>query len=137
MDKMILLYNKKYNAKMNKSTLSRYENGKQEPIYTVVANLADFFGIPTDYLLNDETTSNKEISTHQSITIDTEYTDLYNKLDVEDKAEIRGEIKQMLKADKYKNNSNNVIPLTPRKIAAYGADGTKQINPPKNPRKIT
>ena len=50
MDKLIELYNSKYDAKMNKSTLSRYENGLQEPIYTVVVNLADFFNVTIDYL---------------------------------------------------------------------------------------
>lgn len=50
MDKFIELYNQRYDAKMNKSTLSRYENGLQDPIYTVVVNLADFFGVSVDYL---------------------------------------------------------------------------------------
>ena len=50
MDKLVELYNSKYDAKMNKSTLSRYENGLQEPIYTVVVNLADFFNVTIDYL---------------------------------------------------------------------------------------
>lgn len=50
MDKLIELYNSKYDAKMNKSTLSRYENGLQDPIYTVVVNLADFFGVSVDYI---------------------------------------------------------------------------------------
>lgn len=50
MDKLIELYNSRYDAKMNKSTLSRYENGIQDPLYTVVVNLADFFGVSVDYL---------------------------------------------------------------------------------------
>ena len=50
MDSFIELYNKRYNAKMNKSTLSRYENGMQEPIYTVVINLAKFFNVSVDFL---------------------------------------------------------------------------------------
>ena len=51
MDRLIALYNEKYDAKMNKSTLSRYENNLQEPIYTVVVNLADFFGVTVDYII--------------------------------------------------------------------------------------
>lgn len=54
MDRMVELYNEKFNAKMNKSTLSRYENGLQNPIYTVVKNLADFFNVPVDYLSGNE-----------------------------------------------------------------------------------
>lgn len=50
MDKVIELYNTKFNGKMNKSTLSRYENGLQEPMYTVVVNLAELFGVSVDYL---------------------------------------------------------------------------------------
>ena len=50
MDRLVELYNAKYDAKMNKSTLSRYENGLQEPIYTVVVNLANFFDVSVDYL---------------------------------------------------------------------------------------
>lgn len=50
MDKLIEVYNAKFNGKMNKSTLSRYENGLQEPMYTVVVNLAKLFGVSVDYL---------------------------------------------------------------------------------------
>jgi len=50
MDKLIEIYNSRFNGKMNKSTLSRYENGLQEPMYTVVVNLADIFGVSVDYL---------------------------------------------------------------------------------------
>lgn len=50
MDKLVELYNEKFSGKMNKSTLSRYENGLQEPIYTVVVNLAKLFNVSVDYL---------------------------------------------------------------------------------------
>lgn len=67
MDELVELYNKKYNAKMNKSTLSRYENGLQEPIYTVVVNLADFFGVTVDYISGNDS----PVSTTPRITEDT------------------------------------------------------------------
>ena len=54
MDKLVELYNAKYSAKMNKSTLSRYENGLQDPIYTVVVNIADFFEVTIDYLTGSD-----------------------------------------------------------------------------------
>ena len=57
MDKVIDLYNEKFNGKMNKSTLSRYENGLQEPIYTVVVNLAELFGVSVDYLSGSDVDS--------------------------------------------------------------------------------
>lgn len=50
MDKLVEIYNIKFNGKMNKSTLSRYENNLQEPMYTVVVNLAEIFGVSVDYL---------------------------------------------------------------------------------------
>lgn len=53
MDELCDLYNKKYNGKMNKSTLSRYENGLQEPMLTVVRNLADLFNVSIDYMSDD------------------------------------------------------------------------------------
>lgn len=54
MDKLVDIYNKEFNGKMNKSTLSRYENGLQEPIYTVVVNLAKLFNVSIDYLSADD-----------------------------------------------------------------------------------
>lgn len=53
MDRLVQLYNKTYNAKMNKSTLSRYENNLQEPIYTVVVNLSKLFHVSVDYMLEE------------------------------------------------------------------------------------
>lgn len=53
MDTLAELYNTRFDGKMNKSTISRYENGLQEPMYTVVKNLAELFGVSTDYLLRD------------------------------------------------------------------------------------
>ena len=50
MDKLIEIYNEQFCGKMNKSTLSRYENGLQEPMYIVVKNLANLFRVSVDYL---------------------------------------------------------------------------------------
>ena len=50
MDKLVELYNTRFNGKMNKSTLSRYENELQEPMYTVIVNLAQLFNVTVDYL---------------------------------------------------------------------------------------
>lgn len=48
------IYNKTYSAGMNKGTLSKYENEKQEPLITVVANLAALLDVPVDYLLDTD-----------------------------------------------------------------------------------
>ncbi len=60
MDKMIKLYNTRYNAKMNKSTLSRYENGLQAPMGKTIKNIADFFNVPTDQLYSGHTEGNTQ-----------------------------------------------------------------------------
>ena len=60
MDRLIELYNAKFNGKMNKSTLSRYENGLQEPMYTVVVNLAELFGVTVDYISGTNSTTDYE-----------------------------------------------------------------------------
>ena len=50
MDKLAETYNKMFNGKMNKSTLSRYENGLQDPMYNVVVNLSKLFNVSVDYM---------------------------------------------------------------------------------------
>ncbi len=64
MDKFVELYNQRYDAKMNKSTLSRYENGLQDPIYTVVVNIANFFGVSVDYISGGTDTSKIDLSAY-------------------------------------------------------------------------
>ena len=61
MDKLVALYNAKFNSKMNKSTLSRYENGLQEPMYTVVVNLAELFNVSVDYLIGRTTSTEEKV----------------------------------------------------------------------------
>lgn len=51
MDKLVEIYNNKFDARMNKSTLSRYENNLQQPMYTVVVQLAELFSVSVDYLI--------------------------------------------------------------------------------------
>lgn len=63
MDKLVELYNDKFNGKMNKSTLSRYENELQEPMYTVIVNLAKLFNVSVDYLSGATEEPNSQIGT--------------------------------------------------------------------------
>lgn len=46
-------YNERFGGRLNKSTISRYENGLQEPIITVVSNFARLFDVSSDYLLGN------------------------------------------------------------------------------------
>lgn len=70
MDDLCQIYNKQFNGRMNKSTLSRYENGLQEPLFTVVKNLAYIFNVSVDYLSNEEkNSSEKSEEFEESVTI--------------------------------------------------------------------
>lgn len=44
-------YNLRFDGRLNKSTVSRYENGLQEPMISTVKKMADFFGIDPSALL--------------------------------------------------------------------------------------
>lgn len=77
MDKLAELYNKKFDGKLNKSTISRYENGLQDPIFTAVKNFAELFNVTTDYLTSSSDLNCLKEQSH-TILISTEYnTRLY------------------------------------------------------------
>lgn len=44
-------YNNLHDGGLNKGTLSKYENNRQEPMITVVSNLAEVLDVSLDYLL--------------------------------------------------------------------------------------
>ena len=98
-------------CEISKNALSSMQAGGYLPRLENLIKIADYLNCSIDYLLGRDI---NEITPNG--------IELYNKLDPEDKAEIRGEIKQMLKADKYNNRH---IPYITREIAAYGADETK------------
>lgn len=93
-------------------TYVSYENNEREPNSELLIKLVNLFGVTADYLLGIKSIDNGYACNGQDSTIA-----LYQKLDDIDKAEIRGEMKNMLKADKYKNKENNIIQITeqPRK----------------------
>ena len=47
-------YNKQFNGGLNKGTISKYENSKQEPMISVVYNLASLLNVSVDCLLGNE-----------------------------------------------------------------------------------
>lgn len=51
LEELANLYNTKFGGGLNKGTLSKYENGKQEPLSGVTSNLAEILEVSTDYLL--------------------------------------------------------------------------------------
>lgn len=50
LDELAARYNAQFSGKLNKSTLSRYENDVQEPMFSVVRNLAQLFDVSCEVL---------------------------------------------------------------------------------------
>lgn len=66
LDELSIAYNNIYNGGLNKGTLSKYENNKQEPMITVVNNLSKILDVSIDFLLNDTTApATNQISTNK------------------------------------------------------------------------
>lgn len=82
-----------------KSTYSQYESGKREPDVEKIKSIAEILNVSTDYLLFG-----------RELPYDTNDIgiQMYKQLDAEDRAEIRGEMKQMLKAPKYNNATGSI-----------------------------
>ena len=87
-----------------------YEKDKREPDVEKIRLLSNLFNISADFLIN----TNKYVEdvslneTEKNLLHKFENDDvieMYNKLDEIDKAEIRGEIKIMLRSDKYKQDT--------------------------------
>ena len=118
---------KNYDVKFNKSDISQYVSGKTEPNQDKLYILSEALKVNVVWLMGydvpmDEKSANLGnfndwTNAHGlSIEIEKQYGKstldmliMYNDLDLEDQAEIRGEMKQMLKADKYstKKESKN------------------------------
>lgn len=50
LDKLAETYNRRFDGHLNKGTLSMYENGKQEPLISVVVQLAIILDVSIDYI---------------------------------------------------------------------------------------
>ena len=109
------------------TTYVNYEKGTREPNSEMLIILAKFFDVSIDYLIG-----RTDIIEHQNdLLISSQDEDflLFNRLDIVDKAKIRGEIKQMLKNPKYTSNkTSHIKPFNLHEgyeIAAWGAEGTE------------
>jgi len=79
---------------ISKSTIGMYEQGNRMPkADKTLTAIAEYFNVTLDYLLDIDNSVDCMTS---------EIEKLYNQLDSEDKAEIRGIIRGMLLNDKYK-----------------------------------
>lgn len=114
MDDLCNAYNKKFNGKMNKSTLSRYENGIQTPMFTVVKNLAGLFNVPIDYLSSDKDYNKIKCDFQESFLQSDELFILsdYNALNGKGKEEASKRIHELTEIPRYINTptANKVNP---------------------------
>lgn len=69
MDQLCDSFNKFQNSiRLNKSTISRYENGTQEPMLSTVAALAKFFNISAMYLTGESDVKHSDKESSMSFT---------------------------------------------------------------------
>jgi transcriptional regulator with XRE-family HTH domain len=93
---------------VKKSTVGRWENGKIKNIgLPIIQLLAHYYNVSPAWLsgLDMPTDENPIIEDKGHIE---EFIQLYNMLDFEDQSVIRGEIKGMLRAEKYKKDVEDV-----------------------------
>ncbi len=68
---------------INRNAISRYENGKRQPDYETLKNIADYFSVSIDYLLEREPiTPSLEISSaaFKLLESDAQMRDLYQSI---------------------------------------------------------
>ena len=91
----------------NKSTIQRYESGEIKKIkIPVIQAIAATLNVNPEWLLYKSDKKTPDIPSPSDIDPDMFVLYMYKRLDTEDRAEIRGEMKQMLKAEKYANKDD-------------------------------
>lgn len=65
---------------LNKSSISRYESGKQVPEPQSLQKFADFFNVSLDYLMGKSDTRNTNSKIDNAIQNDAELVDFWNKM---------------------------------------------------------
>lgn len=89
---------------INPATYRNYENGNREPDFAILITIARFFNVTTDYLLGESEFKTYESMKKSQLIEDLQLSDdekqlllMYRKLSDITKAEIRGEIKGILR----------------------------------------
>lgn len=95
MDKMCDDFNKKYNAKIVKSTISKWENNKAEPSLSNARYLSDYFNVTLDCILGLE-----EYETPLT-TDENNLLKNYNKLNDLGKQEANKRIEELTEINRY------------------------------------
>lgn len=94
------------------TTLRNYETNVREAGHKFLILMSEFFDVSIDYLLcvtDERERKNKSNNSLENLPKDEkEILSLYKELDIEDRAEIRGTIKGMLKAEKYSTSKSKL-----------------------------
>lgn len=115
---------------VTKATVNRYESGKIDIKRTIAIKLAKILNTTPSYIMGWEDSAKTSSYNLPDITLPSEVDpdrfaiQMYKKLDSYDKAEIRGEMKQMLKADKYADTSK-IVDIG--RTAAYGGESAQIV----------
>ena len=87
------------------TTLRNYETDQREPGHKLLIALSSVFSVSVDELIGNVNYTKKSTTIldieQQYGKSTSEAVSMYVQLDVEDQGEIRGEMKQMLRAEKY------------------------------------
>lgn len=89
------------NLKITQTTISDWKTGKSSTYYQLIPKISKYLGVSCDYLLTGNDSNIKGV-----ITPKTELEELILKLDNTDKTEVKGFVKGLLNANKYKKISN-------------------------------
>lgn len=119
MDQLTDKINKKYNSKINKGMISKWENSLGEPSLDSMRILSDFYKVSLDYLLGIEE-QQLAISENERLLLDT-----YNKLNDLGKHEAIKRVAELTEIPKYFTIQKDYEFET---IAAHADDLTEEEN---------
>lgn len=115
----------------SRSTINKIEMGKNDITQSKIKAFAEALNCSPAYLMGWEDSAKTssyslpEIKPPSEVDPDMFVLDMYKQLDIEDKAEVRGTMKQMLKADKYNIGTSKIVDVG--RVAAYGGKSTQIV----------
>lgn len=106
-DELAGIINRRYDVKINKAMLSKWENDKEVPNLMSVKCLALFFGVTLDYLL--------DLSTDEQNPAD--ILVIMNQLNDEGREKVLNYAKDLVSSGNYKNTSSSTLTEESREIS--------------------
>ena len=104
-DEFCKRYNAMFDGRLNKSTISRYENGLQEPMVSTVKKIAIFFNVDPSELLGYSSSENpKSIDNFPSSELQ-KLSSLLSQLNAEGREKLLDYADDLVSSGKYTKNS--------------------------------